>query len=91
MSIESLRQEYWSGFPFSSPGDLPDSRIKAESAAWAGGFFFFNFIYLFLRWVFAAFAQASHCGGFSCSRAQAVGNWASEVAAHGLSRCGAQV
>ena len=25
------RQEYWSGLPFSSPGDLPDPRIKPRS------------------------------------------------------------
>ena len=25
------RQEYWSGFPFPSPGDLPDSGIKPGS------------------------------------------------------------
>jgi len=25
------RQEYWSGLPFPSPGDLPDSGIKATS------------------------------------------------------------
>ena len=91
MSIGFLRQGYWSGLPFSSPGDLPDPRIKAESAALAGGFFFLNFIYLFLHWVFAAFAQAPHCGGFSCSRARAVGTWASELVALGLSRRGAQV
>ena len=29
------RQEYWSGFPFPSPGDLPDSGIKpAFPALW---------------------------------------------------------
>ena len=33
-------------------------------------------------------AQASHCGGFSCCRAQAPGAQASVVAAHGLSSCG---
>ena len=27
------RQEYWSGLPFPSPGDLPDSGIKAGSPA----------------------------------------------------------
>ena len=26
------RQEYWSGLPFSSPGDLPDSGIELRSA-----------------------------------------------------------
>ena len=32
------RQEYWSGFPFPSPGDLPDPGIKPASLALAGGF-----------------------------------------------------
>ena len=31
------RQEYWSGLPFTSPGDLPDPGI--EPASPAGGFF----------------------------------------------------
>ena len=30
------RQEYWSGFPFSSPGDLPGSGTKPVSPALAG-------------------------------------------------------
>ena len=33
------RQEYWSGLPFPSPGDLPDSRIEPTSPALAGEFF----------------------------------------------------
>ena len=33
------KQEYWSGLPFSSPGDLPDPGIKPASPALAGGFF----------------------------------------------------
>ena len=33
-------------------------------------------------------AQASHCGGFSCCGAQALGMQASVVVAHGLSSCG---
>ena len=32
-SMEFSRQEYWSGLPFPSPGDLPDSGIKARSPA----------------------------------------------------------
>ena len=28
LSMEFSRQEYWSGLPFPSPGDLPDSVIK---------------------------------------------------------------
>ena len=33
------RQEYWSGFPFPSPGDLLYPGIEPESPALAGGFF----------------------------------------------------
>ena len=33
------RQEYWSGLPFLSPGDLPDPGIEAVSPALAGGYF----------------------------------------------------
>ena len=29
--IEFSRQEYWSGFPFPSPGDLPDPGIEPGS------------------------------------------------------------
>ena len=65
---------------------------------------FFNIIYFWLRWVFVAAhglslvgragatlycsARASHCGGFSCCGAQALGAWASVVVARGLSSCG---
>ena len=31
LSMEFSRQEYWSGLPFPSPGDLPDSGIKPRS------------------------------------------------------------
>ena len=34
-----LRQEYWSGLPFSSPEDLPAPGIEPESLALASGFF----------------------------------------------------
>ena len=37
--MEFSRQEYWSGFPFPSPGDLPDSGIKSTSPALGGEFF----------------------------------------------------
>ena len=30
-SMEFSRQEYWSGLPFPSPGDLPDPEIKPRS------------------------------------------------------------
>ena len=33
LAIGFSRQEYWSGLPFPSPGDLPDPGIKLESPA----------------------------------------------------------
>ena len=33
LSMEFSRQEYWSGLPFPSPGDLPDSGIEPRSPA----------------------------------------------------------
>ena len=41
LSMECSRQEYWSGLPFSSPGDLSDPGIEPTSLmspALAGGF-----------------------------------------------------
>ena len=35
-------------------------------------------------------ARASHCGGFSCCGARALGAWASVVVAQGLSSCGSR-
>ena len=31
LSTGFLRQEYWSGLPFPTPGDLPDPRIEPTS------------------------------------------------------------
>ena len=42
LSMEFSRQEYWSGWPFPSPGNLPDPGIEPEtlaSPALEGGFF----------------------------------------------------
>ena len=39
LSMGFPRQEYWSGLPFPSPGDLPNPGIKPMSPALAGGFF----------------------------------------------------
>ena len=33
LSVGFSRQEYWSGLPFPSPGDLPNSGIKPRSLA----------------------------------------------------------
>ena len=38
-SLGFPRQEYRSGLPFPSPGDLPNTGIKSEPPALAGGFF----------------------------------------------------
>ena len=38
-SMEFPKQEYWSGLPFPSPGDLPDPGIEPSSPALAAGFF----------------------------------------------------
>ena len=37
--MEFSRQEYWSGLPLPTPGDLPDLGIEHTSPALAGGFF----------------------------------------------------
>ena len=40
--MEFSRQEYWSGLPYPTPGDLPDAGIEPASLvspALAGGFF----------------------------------------------------
>ena len=65
--------------------------------------FIYVFIYFWLRWVFVAVhglslvaagatlrcgVWASHCRGFSCCGARALGVWASVVVARGLSSCG---
>ena len=34
LSMEFPRQEYWSGLPFPSPGDLPDPGIKPSLLHW---------------------------------------------------------
>ena len=33
LSMEFSKQEYWSGLPFSPPGDLPDPGVKPRSPA----------------------------------------------------------
>ena len=38
MSMEFCRQEYWSGLPFPTPGDLPDPGIESAPPALGGRF-----------------------------------------------------
>ena len=37
LSMAFSRQEYWSGLPFPSPGDLPDPRLEPGSPTWQVG------------------------------------------------------
>ena len=39
LPMEFCRQEYWSGLPFPSPGDLPNPRGRMKVSSIAGGFF----------------------------------------------------
>ena len=39
LSMGFSRQDYWSGLPFPSPGDIPDPSIKPVSPALTGKFF----------------------------------------------------
>ena len=39
LSMGFSRQEYWSGLPFPSPGDLPDPGIEPESPTWQADYF----------------------------------------------------
>ena len=39
LSMGFSRQEYWSGLPFPSPGDLPDPGMEPTAPALASGFF----------------------------------------------------
>jgi len=39
LSMGFPKQEYWSGLPFPSPGDLPYPKMEPAPPALAGGFF----------------------------------------------------
>ena len=55
LSMEFSRQEYWSGLPFPTPGDLPNSRIEPASSPGLAGRFsnteppHCNYLYRFLK------------------------------------------
>ena len=48
LSMGFPREEYWSGFPFPSPGNLPNPGIKHASSAFQADLFIYLFIYLFI-------------------------------------------
>ena len=68
LSMGFPRQEYWSGWPFPSPGDLPNPGIKPGSPALAGGFFITepcgksppsNLMLVFVPFVYAIFSVST--------------------------------
>ena len=73
LSIGFPRQEYWSGLPLPSPGDLPNLGIEPASPALAGRFFTAEppwrllWVFLFL-WIFTqnsvASQYTSNCPGY---------------------------
>ena len=70
LSMGFPRQEYWSGLPFPSPGDLPDPGIKPTSPALAGGFFPLNHVgspYLYLAVCLVTQLCPNLCNPTNCS------------------------
>ena len=53
-SMGFSRQEYWSGWPFPSPGDLPDPGIEPRSPAFLLGLTRFILFYFIIIFFFAA-------------------------------------
>ena len=91
--------QHWFLSIFFMSANLIDKRLQYINVILF--FIFLNkFIYLFSLaalglcccvWAFSGCgSQASHCGGFSCCRAQALGTQASVVVAHRLSSCGSR-
>ena len=70
--VISQTQEYWSGLPFPSPGDLPYPNIEPMSPALAGGFFTIEppgkpFIFLVTLKVSVAQSCPTVCDPMDCS------------------------
>ena len=72
--------------------------LSLNRSTFVSDIIFFKFIYFWPCWVFVAVrglslvvaSGASHCGGFSCCRARALGARASVAVARGLSSCGSR-
>ena len=61
-SMEFSRQEYWSGLPFPSPGDLPDSGIRPRSAFQADVLLGYSLICFNLHEFFSPVVSTEHLG-----------------------------
>ena len=96
LSMEFSRQEYWSGFSFSS-------FISLLHSVTVNILFLFQSLFILLmlglrccEWAYSSYsccAGASHCSGFSCFGAQALDSvgfrsFGSRALGHRLSRCG---
>ena len=55
--MEFSRQEYWSGLPFLSPGDLPDPRIEPRSPALQALYHLSHVGSPFLKWKLPKFLE----------------------------------
>ena len=69
LSMGFSRQEHWSGFPRSPPGDLPDPGIKPVSLtppALAGGFYTTGATWIVL-YCSVAQSHLTHCNPMDCS------------------------
>ena len=72
LSMGFSRQEYWSGLPFPTPGDLLDTGIKPTSPALAGRLFTTSasweappLMYLLIKILQSFFSQFFRCEGVS--------------------------
>ena len=63
-SMGFSRQEYWSGLPFPSPGDLPDPGTKPGSNIYIY-IWIYTYIQIKLNCVILKLGQINYCPGFS--------------------------
>ena len=103
LSMGFPRQEYWSGVPCLSPGDLPDPRIEPVCPALAGGFFtteppeILYFLFVNFSWVTCSTAQWNEAvmvwvALWGCPRGKALkplatSQWGSDAWKHTGSPC----
>ena len=68
LSMGCSRQEYWSGLPFPSPGDLPNPGIEPKSPAWQAGALSYMCVYTIClsRYVLTYICTHFLCDGNVC-------------------------
>ena len=60
LTMELSKQEYWSGLPFPTPGDLPDSGIKPTYLACPALAGRISYIYTYIHSFFLFFSHIGH-------------------------------